>query len=339
MLRLVGWGQILWCLGVSVSAQTTPDQPRPPRIVPLHGKSVVRFATVAEGAKAISRQDRFIQALSPFDKQARLGTDQEVSREQFLNFVKEHVVEWPDDQVRRLSLALASVRERMKAFKIPFPKTVLLVKTTGKEEGGAAYCRGNAIVLPQNLLNPVGRRMERLLIHELFHILSVHNEKLRNELYQIIGFRPCPAVKLPKDLASRKITNPDAPTLEHYIELKIDNQSVKAVPLLFASIPRYDAKKGGSFFRYLKFRLMIVEEGEAHWRPVLRAGQPILYEPKKVASFLKQIGANTDYIYHPDEILADNFVLLINRTGDLKNPEIVEQMGKLLKEGRMSNRE
>lgn len=58
--------------------------------------------------------------------------------------------------------------------------TVLLVQTTGQEESGAAYCRGNAIVLPRNMVRRADKSLEKTLTHELFHILSSHNKKLRS---------------------------------------------------------------------------------------------------------------------------------------------------------------
>jgi len=49
-----------------------------------------------------------------------------------------------------------------------------------------------------------------------------------------------------------------------------------------------------------------------------------------VDGFYEQIGRNTDYIIHPEETLANNFVhLMIGKKG-LKNPEIPAQIEKLL---------
>jgi len=42
------------------------------------------------------------------------------------------------------------------------------------------------------------------------------------------------------------------------------------------------------------------------------------------------VGRNTGYIIHPDEILADNFVLLVNQSKNVRSPEILEKMRAVL---------
>ncbi len=39
---------------------------------------------------------------------------------------------------------------------------------------------------------------------------------------------------------------------------------------------------------------------------------------------------NTDYIIHPEEILAENFVLLLNNSRYIRNPEILEEIKNIL---------
>ena len=78
--------------------------------------------------------------------------------------------------------------------------------------------------------------------------------------------------------------------------------------------------------------LMVVEKKEGKWQPVASGGAPILLDPKQVPSFLEQIGKNTGYIIHPDEILADNFKHLVKEEQKLPTPKIVEQMQSVLKQ-------
>jgi hypothetical protein len=49
-----------------------------------------------------------------------------------------------------------------------------------------------------------------------------------------------------------------------------------------------------------------------------------------VSGFFEQIGRNTRYIVHPEEIMADNFSLMLFG-GTLSNPEIVEALRALLR--------
>jgi hypothetical protein len=49
-----------------------------------------------------------------------------------------------------------------------------------------------------------------------------------------------------------------------------------------------------------------------------------------VPGYDAQIGANTKYVIHPEEILADNFVFLVDGRIDLPTPRVVEAMGRIL---------
>lgn len=294
--------------------------------VRLTAASSVQFATTEQGAVLLAKDDRFLKSLSQFDCQARLQTDREVTGSDVGKLSAAQVLAWTAEEQTTLREAIAAVGERMEPFDLPFPAKIILVKTTGKEEGNAAYCRRNAIVLPQRKSNQRPAALQRLLIHELFHVLSSHNPELRSELYAIVGFTTCQPIQMPPTLQNRKLTNPDAPQLDAYITLTVDGEPVAAVPVLFASTETYDVKRGGTFFDYLTFRLMAIEQSEKRWQPVLLDGQPRLLDPKSTASFHEQIGKNTGYIIHPDEILADNFVHLVNQTKDLASPGIVASM-------------
>jgi hypothetical protein len=207
------------------------------------------------------------------------------------------------------------------------PRAVLLIRTTGQEESGAAYTRGAAIVLPQNVLAYSADRLDRLLAHELFHVLSRHDGAFRARLYRIIGFEICDPIDFPASLADRRLTNPDAPLVDCTIELKnTEGKSFFGAPILYASAKKYDAEKKGSMFQYLTFRLLVVEQDRGRWRPRLLGGEPVVIDPKKEAAFYDKVGKNTNYVIHPDEILADNFVHLVMGTKDLATPRIIEEM-------------
>lgn len=53
-----------------------------------------------------------------------------------------------------------------------------------------------------------------------------------------------------------------------------------------------------------------------------------------MTGFLEQVGENTNYLIHPDEILADNFVLLVTGKKGVPSPEVVEKLGKVLAGGK-----
>jgi hypothetical protein len=296
----------------------------------LVGETVVRFAAADEGAAALTVQDDFVAALSRFDLQSRMQTDKDVMVEDWRKFAAAEVREWEPKHRTIVAESIKRLEKRLEKLNLPLPKTILLIHTTGKEEDGAAYTRPDAIVLPDKVLAYQPDQFDRLLLHELFHVLSRGSPMLRSELYNVIGFHTCPPIAMPASLADRKITNPDAPLVDCYLELPDGEKTYFGAPVLYASAKEYDANVGGSLFRYLTFRLLVIEKRDGKWQPVLRGEQPVVIDPKSVPAFYDKIGRNTNYIIHPDEILADNFVHLVMGNQNLKTPRIVERMGRVL---------
>jgi hypothetical protein len=204
---------------------------------------------------------------------------------------------------------------------------VLLVRTTGHEEEGLAHTRANAVMLSQRSLGATDAELAGLLAHELFHVLSRHDRALRTRAYRIIGFRPCPEITLPAQLAPIRITNPDAPVNDAFIEVVADGQRVPAVPVLLSRSPKFDPAIGRDIVDYWMLKLLVLEAADAtgRMRPVLRDGEPVLLATSEVSGFSEQVGRNTTYIIHPEEILADNFALML--TGrSVGSPEVLRKL-------------
>jgi hypothetical protein len=155
---------------------------------------------------------------------------------------------------------------------------------------------------------------------------------LREKLYTVIGFTACDEVELPPELAARKITNPDAPRNDHFIRLQIEGQTCLALPVLLSSAETYDVNRGGEFFNYLTFQFLVMEATATprRFKVAQQNGAPRLVGIKAVTGFFEQVGRNTDYIIHPEEILADNFALLVLGGEKIATPEILEKMKKVL---------
>lgn len=296
-----------------------------------HGASL-RFATIDEAAAVIETQDTFLKSLSRFDRQVRLQTDGEATDEALIAFLKSHILSWDEETTKILADSIERIRPKLESFHLPLPRTTLLIQMSGKEEGNAAYTRGAAIMLPRDrILKAKPEATDRLLLHELFHVLSRHSPPVRRDLYRIIGFEVCDPIVLPPMLAEIKLTNPDAPLIDCTIKLTEGDEQFHAAPILYSSSATYDAEKKPTLFKYLTFRLMKVERQEGGWRPLLVEGEPVMLAVEQLKSFSEQIGQNTKYIIHPDEIMADNFVHLIMQTEKLASPKIVEQMGERLR--------
>jgi len=199
---------------------------------------------------------------------------------------------------------------------IPLPNVIYLNLTTGAEEAGAAYTRGKqGIFLPQNMIhwsfdNTITRR---LLLHETWHVISRNlrsdNPQLRNNIYSIIGFKPMGYVMdFPAELT--KISNPDAPLLEHYCAVTLDDGSIiNVLPIIHSKVKNFDPKAGLNFFRLMKRQILLVKQLQnATWEPDRIDDKLQLREIDSMPeSFWEQVGQNTSYLIHPEETIADNF--------------------------------
>ena len=215
---------------------------------------------------------------------------------------------------------------------LQLPTGVNLVKTSGDEEGGAPYTRGTTIVFPG--LESLGgdEFVRKVLAHELFHVLSRNDPEVRQQLYASIGFFPCGEISHPESLAVRRITNPDAPRNEYAIEVTVSGETRTVIPILYSRSATYDVERGGHFFEYLELQLLQIEpgaEGRA-WAASEENGNPILFEVGDVVGFYEKIGCNTGYVIHPEEVLADNFALLVQGETEVTSPEILTKIKDVL---------
>lgn len=299
--------------------------------IPL-GSTKVHFASQSEGRKTLTERDEFIQRLSPFDRSARMKTDKAVSEDEFLVFVGRNVVDWTKEEMQTMQAAVEAIDPLLRDLRLSLPPIVQLIKTTGAEEGNAAYTRGAAIVLPKGILGKSQGDLQKLICHELFHVLSRQSPELREKLYGIIGFTKCNEIDLSPELKRRKLTNPDAPRNDHFIRLQIDGHESLAVPILLSSVETYDVKRGGEFFAYLQFQFLLVKkEGSSGNLKAVSEGSSLkLVGMERVSGFMEQVGKNTDYIIHPEEILADNFALLVLNEPKVASPEILQKMRDVL---------
>ena len=333
MARMAGRPNVALLLGATVwltvgflSSQCAQAE------VPRGGAdSVITCAGVEEGQAVLTHRDDFIAALSGFDRAARLKTDRPVAEGEFLEFLGRSVRSWSIAESNKLTRVSGKVLAQLAGWNVPLPPTMLLVKTSGEEEGQAAYTRQHAIILPQHLVRDPEPALEQTLLHELFHVLSRHQPELRTNLYRVIGFKPVAPIDYPTELRERKITNPDGFHTGWLISVTNQNQELAAIPILYASQDHYDPNKGGEFFDYLVFKLLVVTNQSERWLPSLVGGRPQLLDPRPTPGYLNQVGRNTGYIIHPDEILAENFVKLINGVTNVPSPAVIAGMRSVLR--------
>lgn len=63
---------------------------------------------------------------------------------------------------------------------------------------------------------------------------------------------------------------------------------------------------------------------------IYRNGVLYCLEIKQLSGFFEQVGTNTEYVIHPEEILADNFPMLVVDNKDLPPPAILKKIKQIL---------
>ena len=291
---------------------------------PLAAAHEIELASIDTARAVLGARDEFVARLSPFDRAARLQSGSEVSEGEYLAFATAAGRSWSNDERARLAAAFAAIEPKLAALLPQLDDPILLIKTSGEEEGGAGYTRANAVMLPQ--AHSDERELQRVLAHEIFHVVSRNYPELKRALYRAIGFEQCGEVALPPALAARKMTNPDAPVNEHCIELTVDGAKVWAMPILLSREARFDPAAGRAFFEYLTLSMLLVDRSGAAARPLQRDGAPVLVPLNRVTGFLEQVGRNTNYVIHAEEILASNFELLVIGEQGAPSPEVLARI-------------
>jgi hypothetical protein len=119
------------------------------------------------------------------------------------------------------------------------------------------------------------------------------------------------------------LLNPDGTDFSYFIDLTLKNgKKTKVVPIIYSSEPKYVAGSKPQFFNYLKFDLFPIEKDGKTYKVIANAdGSSSISIPD--TDYFTQIKQNTNYVIHPDEILADNFMLIINGK---KDTSVVSQL-------------
>jgi hypothetical protein len=284
----------------------------------------VHFAGAEEARKLLSREDDYTRILTRFDLQAKIKTRESVQVRHYLDNAQRYVAPWLQPEIAYLQQRIAETAEKIVQAGLIFdlPNRIYLVKSAMHEEGGAnGFTRADCIVLNQHSLSG------HLFEHELFHIISRFNPGKIERAYGIIGFKRCNEVNIPTEIIDRKISNPDAPFNNYYITVTYDGRPVEAIMFLYAA----KDYEGGSFFKYVNKGLMLVEGADDNKKAVMHNGLPKIIKYEEAADLVKQIGRNTSYNIHPEEITADHFIMALNKETGLPDQHLVDNLVDVLR--------
>jgi quinol monooxygenase YgiN len=278
----------------------------------------LRFADIDRAREILGRSDEWARQLSAFDRGIRQRTLEPTTTRGFLEFVSGEAAAWTEDEQVYWRSLVDQLSEALEGLNLDIPD-VFMVKTTGLEELNAVYVRNRSIIFPQGRIAVAGdvRRDFFLLAHELFHLLSLEHPAWRDELYALLGFRRFAGLEYPAELEDRRLSNPMyGSRYEYVLTVQTASGPVDVTPAYQAAVPleefmaiSEDGMSMGAVFEAIDFVLLPVDTAT---RAVLRdgSGYPILHRFGDT-DWIERMQRNSSYIIHPDEVMAENFALLM----------------------------
>ena len=342
MIRLLPFLTLLLIFSCKTQKTTTPATTGIVDSLEFAGGERILFLDRDRAGDYVTQDadDRFFERIRPLEMgiQMKRNFAQQTPRtevlEEYRQFLREDMDEFTESERKIMKSVFQRAYDLTNAIHPDiFPATIRLAKTKANHYGESVYyTREDGIVIPYNVLAP-GDESELLdvMLHEIFHIWSRYHPTKREELYGLIGFTPigAPVERLTMDsvLSSRILFNPDGIDFAWKIDLQRDGETFPAVPIIVSNEAAYTDRKP-AFFGYLEFGLYELEP---------RRGGMVLNEIKSQPDggstlnlsehpeFFQQIRDNTNYIIHPDEIMADNFQLLaLSKV----NPAVLEDLSE-----------
>jgi len=291
-------------------------------------KIIFLDSLAASEAIIIDEKEKFFAFVNKLDMgiQMKKNFAPEISREdavkEYKAFLKTVVLDFTKEEIQFLNEVMKESYEASKKVSPNiFPKEIKLIKTNGNQYGeGAYYTRENCILIPKDQLTALdSKAIIGTIFHEISHIYTRYNTDKRKQLYKLIGFSNIgnPTNILIKEiLRNRILLNPDGINYAYKINLTNSNGSTSpAIPIIFSKENKYQSSKK-TFFAHLDFSLFKINTRHAVTVLTNEEGKSTV-SPSDMENFFQQITDNTNYIIHPDEIIADNFMYIMMR--EIKN--------------------
>ncbi len=287
--------------------------------LPLSAGSALVLLDAASVASSISARDAYVAAMTAIDRRLRVGKKAPVDEAAFLAFARAQARDFKPAQIEKLRGVAGQVGEVLDAlgFAHWLPAEIKLGQTTGAEEGlsesfDLSYTRGGVIYVNARALGLLSRQ---LLLHELFHVVAANHPDLRDALYRALGFEKVKPMDYPPEIEGVRMTMPEVLRGEYGIHVMRAGLPVLAIPIAASSVPEPQEP----MIDVLMTRWVIVDE---HGAAVSLASEA------ELGGLVEQVGLNAPVQSGPEEILAENFVMLVLGTTP-RSPEVLARMRAL----------
>lgn len=331
LFKCIAYVTILLCgCTVLVSCQIDEkDNPAKPVVINYH------CATLSEGQQLLLGNSEYYNSLTQNDIDWRMRKTG-ATLDELKAMAKASVREFSEAEKTAIAKGVDYVKRRLEDMgvgSLPFPsEDIVFVKTTMEEEGySAAYTHKTEIYVGEKLLklaesNP--SRFYETIVHEMFHCLTRNSPSFRSRMYSLIGFTVTGTdYVFSPAIGKMIITNPDVEHIDNYATFTIDGVKRKCVLIVLYTKTWAEASaeegKDATFFKFNQSVLVPVDALDTY------------YPVSKVPDFWDVVGRNTDYVFAPEECLADNFAFAVVYGIDgreYKTPQLIADIIALLKE-------
>jgi hypothetical protein len=306
-------------------------KPSPPIGQRFTGIAGTTLSFGGEGALApLLADDDWLKATSDIQRNAIWGgVSGTMEREAFREWQGSTVEVWSKKQRARWWRTMERIAPKLNTLQLPWPQEIFLLQTSGSASADQPHTRGRTIVMPVQF-EQQDFSDDEVLAHELWHVLSRHRPELATRLYALIGYRPCGELQWPAEWVPLRIANPDAPYHRHAMTVAREGRSVALMPVVVSE--KAQPGPADRLFELMETRVLEVIPGEngAPTLPVMRDGEPVWHAPEALTEFTAALGGNSDYVSHPEETIADNFMFLISGR-KVPNPGLIERIGNALR--------
>ncbi len=249
----------------------------------------------------ISQRDIEIQTRKTF-------TDKTTAIEGFKSSFKQHLVTPSEKEMKKLNKVLDEVTNEIEAWKPGLlPNRIRLVLMDGTHYGqNVFYTLEDAIFIPRSSIDGLpAKDFKSVMIHECYHIISRYfSPENKDGMYAIFGYEKAKnPIRIPGNVKEVALTNPDGIRPEWYITCQTPDGEKKLLPYL--------VDKGGNnqfYFLHIDLRFYEIDENNS-------ISKDKFYTINDLKDFNEITGGNTSYILHADEVLAENFVAIIEGLG------------------------
>ena len=320
--RIIGGVGLFFTLLSLVSCRN--DKPKSSEIL-LSGVHKAVLLDSTDAAKAIVQDelDIFFQHLTPVDAAIQMKKNGPLSMSNaemvtsYKNYLQSDVTDFTAEEKAFVEKAVIEAFQLTNKVSLRyFPDDIKLIKTKAHHyDGEMYYTRENCIVIPEPSLKQKNyTAFLQTILHEISHVVMRLNPNLKAKMYALVGFKKIETpLQMPDALRRRLLTNPDGVDINWANTLtSATGKTVFTLPLLYAKDSVFDPKKPdyADYLGWNYYELTPSADNKTLVVQTIGARQQSTLDTRGINDmFLKNY--NTAYIIHPDEIVADNFALLM----------------------------